>query len=45
MSYDQIDKSPEEKARGITISTRHTLNIKRLRVTMRTLIALVTLTM
>jgi elongation factor Tu len=23
MSYDQIDKSPEEKARGITISTSH----------------------
>jgi elongation factor Tu len=23
MSYDQIDKSPEEKARGITISTTH----------------------
>ncbi|HRC26324.1 MAG TPA: GTP-binding protein, partial [Alphaproteobacteria bacterium] len=23
MAYDQIDKSPEEKARGITISTTH----------------------
>jgi len=23
MAYDQIDKSPEEKARGITISTSH----------------------
>ena len=23
MAYDQIDKAPEEKARGITISTAH----------------------
>ena len=23
MDYDQIDKAPEEKARGITISTAH----------------------
>ena len=23
MSYDQIDNAPEEKARGITINTRH----------------------
>jgi elongation factor Tu len=23
MAYDQIDKAPEEKARGITIATAH----------------------
>jgi elongation factor Tu len=35
MAYDQIDKAPEEKARGITISTAH-VEYSRRRVTTRT---------
>jgi elongation factor Tu len=37
-AYDQIDGAPEEKARGITISTR-TLSMRRRTVTTRTSIA------
>jgi elongation factor Tu len=44
MAYDQIDKSPEEKARGITISTAHVEYRNSEHVTMRTLTAQVTLT-
>ncbi len=43
-AFDQIDKAPEERERGITISTR-TLSMRRRAVTTRTLIALDTLTM
>ena len=39
MRYDEIDKAPEEKARGITINTRP------ITVTMHTLTAPATLTM
>jgi elongation factor Tu len=38
MAYDQIDKAPEEKARGITISTAH-VEYERTRATTRTLTA------
>jgi elongation factor Tu len=41
MAYDQIDKAPEEKARGITISTAH-VEYETDTVTTRTLIALAT---
>ena len=44
VAYDQIDKAPEEKERGITISTR-TLNMKLRKDTMLTLIVQVTLIM
>ena len=43
-AYDQIDKAPEEKARGITISPR-TWNTRRRTATMRTSTAPGTLTM
>ena len=43
--YDQIDKAPEERERGITIATTLTLNTKQKTVTMLTLTALDTLTM
>ena len=33
--YDEIDKAPEEKARGITINTAH-VEYETMRVTMRT---------
>jgi elongation factor Tu len=36
MAYDQIDKAPEEKARGITISTAHVEYQSDRRVTTRT---------
>ena len=52
MRYDEIDKAPEEKARGITINTAHveyeTKNrhyARRRTVTMRTWTAPATLTM
>ena len=41
-AYDEIDGAPEERARGITISTAH-VEYEQI-VTMRTLIVLVTLT-
>ena len=41
VTLDQIDKAPEEKARGITIA-RRTLSMRRKRVTTRTSIARVT---
>ena len=34
--YDEIDKAPEEKERGITINTAHGRVLKRKRGTMRT---------
>ena len=42
-AYDQIDKAPEEKARGITISTAH-VEYETKTVTMPTSTAQVTLT-
>ena len=39
-AYDQIDKAPEEKARGITISTAHVESMKQMAVTMLTQIVL-----
>ena len=42
--FDQIDKAPEEKARGITISTAH-VEYETEAVTTRTSIAQATLTM
>ena len=36
MRYDQIDKAPEEKARGITINTAHVEYIRPRSVTMPT---------
>ena len=44
-AYDQIDGAPEEKARGITISTAHVEYETAERATMRTLTAQATLTM
>ncbi len=38
-AYDQIDKAPEEKARGITINRPPTSNTRRRTVTTRTWIA------
>lgn len=38
LDYDQIDNAPEEKARGITISTRH-VEYQTKTVTTRTLTA------
>ena len=35
-AYDQIDKAPEEKARGITISTAHVEYTIAMRATTRT---------
>jgi len=43
-AYDQIDGAPEEKARGITISTAH-LSMRRKPVTTPTSTARATLTM
>ena len=45
MAFDQIDKAPEEKARGITISTAHVEYESETRVITLTLTALVTLIM
>ena len=49
-AYDQIDKAPEERERGITINTALqlillTLNMKQITDTMHTLTVQVTLTM
>ncbi len=44
MAYDQIDKAPEEKARGITINTAH-VEYETESVTTLTLIAPATPTM
>ena len=43
-AYDQIDAAPEEKARGITINTAHTLSTTPLSVTTLTLTARAMLT-
>ena len=40
-AYDQIDKAPEERARGITISTAH-VDMRQRTVTMRMWIVRVT---
>ena len=45
MRYDEIDKAPEEKARGITINTAHTSSMRPKSVTMLTLTAPATPTM
>ena len=45
MDYSMIDKAPEERERGITISTPLTLNMKPLPATMHTLTARAMLTM
>ena len=44
-SFDSIDNAPEEKERGITINTAHTLSMRLRIVTMHTLTALDTPTM
>ena len=44
-AYDAIDKAPEEKERGITISTAHVEYTQQMQDTMRTLIVQDTLTM